>query len=100
MCNKYFKNSLIPETKASLAAMLEEPTWFFFKENKIVINIPKKGRGGWFSHLANVFLDPSTLAREKQSCSQLILEQLSTEKNWQYSYDHRDYTCVIPWGKF
>lgn len=46
MCNKYFKNSLIPETKASLATMLEEPTWFFFKENKIVINIPKKGRGG------------------------------------------------------
>lgn len=24
MCNKYFKNSLIPETKASLAAVLED----------------------------------------------------------------------------
>lgn len=32
MCNKYFKNPPIPETKANRAALLEEPTWFFYRE--------------------------------------------------------------------
>lgn len=45
MCNKYFKNSLIPETKANLAAMLEDPTWFFLKK-KIVINITNEEKEG------------------------------------------------------
>lgn len=54
MCNKYFKNSLIPETKASLAAMLEEPTWFFLKRTKLSSTSQRKEEEG-DSHILQMY---------------------------------------------
>lgn len=58
MCNKYFKNSPIPETKANLAAMLEEPTWFFLKRTKLSSTSQRKDEKEGGSPILQCILGP------------------------------------------